>query len=268
MPMSPRPDKRHPQGGRKARRAYAARPYQGPRDAGFYGLFWAVGMSAASPGSSLQSVLAWALVWGAFLLAAWSLSCWLRRQEDFDSAAVDAMASPTAAGLLFGVVPILAAMAAFLGTGGRLWWEPLTAAGLAGMAGAAVSAFLERAFRAGGVFAGLALLGALGRPGAAWEFALLAGILAAWTLAVTAAQERAFRHAPDGPFPADARLPGDAGPSVLLLALALAAAWIWTPRMTPRAVQLLPETTFRIWTPGERGGGMDLHFFGLPDVGV
>ena len=36
------------------------------------------------------------LVLGACLLASWSLSLWLRRQEDFDSPAVDAMTSPTA----------------------------------------------------------------------------------------------------------------------------------------------------------------------------
>ncbi len=266
MPTPRRPDRHHPEGGRKARRAYAARPYLPARDGAFYGMLWAAGMTAVSGGASATGVLAGALVWAVLLLAAWSLSRWLRRQEDFDNPAVDTMASPTAAAFLFCILPVLAGLGAFLGTGGRLWWEPLTAAGLAGMAGAAASAFLERAFRAGSVFAGIALLGAIGRPGPAWETAVLAGLSAIAYFSVTAAQERAFRHMPDGPFPPAQRLGGDARAGLLLLGLGLALAWIWTPPLKPRAVQILPAMDFRIWNPGERGGGIDLHFFGKPPL--
>ena len=259
--MPARPDRKHPEGGRKARRAYSARPYLGARDAGFYGMLWA---SGAAAGASL----AWALVWGILLLAAWSFSRWLRRQEDFDNPAVDTMASLTAAGILFVVLPVLSGLGAFLGTGGNLWWEPLTAAGLAGMAGAASCTFLERAFRAGSLFAGLALLGAMGRPDPAWEGALLAAFLGVFFLAVTSAQEKAFRRAPDGPFPPDGRLIGDAKAVVLLLMLTLALSWTWTPRLKPRAVQVLPAVSFRISLPEERGGGLNVHLFGKPPLDV
>ena len=268
MPTRPRPAKHHPEGGRKARRAYAARPYQGPRDAGFYGTLWAAGTAAAAGGASPTGALAAGGVWAIWLLLSWRFSVWLRGQEDFDSPAVDTMASPNAAGLLFIVLPALAAAGAFVGTGGRLWWEPLAAAGLAGMAAGACSAFLERGFRAGMIWAAVALLGALGRPGPAWEPALLAGVLGVWYFAVTAGQERAFRHTPDGPFPEPGRLPGDAAVPAALLLLTLIAAWVWTPSMTPRAAQILPATNFHIWAPGERGGGFNLPFFGPPPVDI
>ena len=267
--MRPPPDRerpRHPSGGRKAKRAYAAQPYLGPRDAGFYGLLWAAGLAAASGGASLRILLALGALWAAWLFLAWRLSCWLRAQEDFDSAAADAMASPSAGLLLGWVLPGLGGLGGLIATRGQLWWEPLIWAGLSGMALNAAAAFLERSFRLASFWALVGLAGGLGHPAPLAGLGTLAAALGLGYLVVTAAQARAFRHFPEGPVPPERHLLNDLKTPCAAFALALLLAWGWTPALTPKPVQILPRTNLSIWLPGERRGMPTLPLFGKPPL--
>ena len=253
-------------GGRKAKRAYAAHPYLGPRDAGFFGLLWTSGLLAYGGGASATALAGGALVWAAWLFLGWASSRWLREQEDFDSPLADVLARP-GAGIALGLgLPALGALGGLFVTGGRAWWEPLSAAGLAGMAAAAPVAFLERSFAFGSLWALDGLLGGLGHPAPPAALLLPAAALGLWYLVVTAAQARAFRHFPEGPAPEARHLASDlALPAAVLLAAAL-AAWAWTPRLHPKPVQMLPQMSINLWMPGEGRNRAPFHFFGKPQV--
>lgn len=258
--------RRHPRGGRRAKRAYAAQPYLAPRDAGFYGFCWASGLTALGGGASLDLLLAAGIFWAAWLFLAWRISAWLRAQEDFDSAAADALASPVAGAMLGWVLPVLAALIALLLTRGRLWWEPLIAAGLIGMAGNASAAFVERSFRMGALWALAALIGGLGHPAPVPLLGWIAAGLGLWHLVVTRSQAAAFRHFPDGPVPDERHLAGDFRMPMMVLGLALLAAWAWTPALKPRRVQIMPEMRIPLWLPDGGKYSAPLPFFGLPPM--
>jgi hypothetical protein len=251
-------------GGRKAKRAYAAQPYLGPRDAGFYGLLWTSGLLAYGGGASATGMAGGGLVWAAWLFLGWASSRWLRGAEDFDSPLADVLARP-GAGLALGLgLPILGALGGLAVTGGRAWWEPLSAAGLMGMAAAAPVAFLERSFAFGSLWALVALLGGLGHPAPPAALLLPAAGLGLWYLIVTAAQAKAFRHFPEGPAPEARHLASDLLlPAGVLLGTAL-AAWAWTPRLHPKPVQMLPQISINVWMPGEGRNHAPFRLFGPP----
>lgn len=253
-------------GGRKAKRAYAARPYQSPRDAGFYALLWTSGLLAYGGGASATALAGGALVWAAWLFLGWSSSRWLRGQEDFDSPLADVLARPGTGLILGWGLPALGALGGLAVTAGRAWWEPLSVAGLAGMAAAAPLAFLERSFVLGALWAAAGTVGGLGHPAPPTAFLLPTAGLGIWYLVVTAAQAKAFRHFPEGPVPEARHLASDlALPAVALLGAAL-AAWAWTPHLTPKAVQILPRMSFSVWMPGEGRNHAPLQLFGPPKM--
>lgn len=260
------PGTRHPEGGRKAKRAYAARPYGGPRDAGFYGLLAGAGMLAYGGGASGGALFLGGALWACWLLIGWSASRWLRAQEDFDSGLTDFLASPMAGAVAGGVIPALGALAGLVVTRGRCWWEPLSCAGLAGMAAAAPVAFLTRSFTWGTAWAVVGAVGGLGHPAPALPFLLPAAACGLWYLVAGAAQERAFRHFPDGPVPEARHLAADLGLPAALLALAAGSAWAWTPALTPKPVEILPSMSFNVWMPGEKRRIDPVTLFGKPKL--
>lgn len=267
--MSPAQDKSpHPSGGRKAKRAYAAQPYLGPRDAGFYGFLWASGVLAIGGGTEPGTLGLGAAVWAAWLVLGWAASRWLRGQEDFDSGLTDAVASPSAGWMLGWMLPALGALLGMALTAGRCWWEPLAFAGLAGMAAAAPLAFLERSFRLGSGWALVAVLGGLGHPDPTLAVLPLAAGLGLWCLVVASAQAKAFRHFPGGPVPEAGHLAADLALPALVLALAAGASWLWTPGLKPRPVQILPPIQLDLWEPGEERWRPPTQLFGRPRLGA
>lgn len=256
---------RRPEGGRKARKAYAARPYLEERDAGFYGLAWAAGMCAFAGGAKGSTLLAGGALWAAWLFLAWRIAAWLRAQEDFDSGAVDAMASASAVGILGGFLPVLAGLGALIATHGQRWWDPIAAAAIAGVAGTAAAAFLERHFDVGALWSLAAVVGGLGHPDPPVGFAAVALAFGIWYLVVTAAQGRAFRHFENGRPPEVRHLGTDLLVPAALLAASLAAAWAWTPAMKPRPVRILPRWNLQVKLPGEGRARIPIPLFGEPD---